>query len=184
MINYYQRSIKDAQIKDLKDYRIGSLVLVSSPSEEELDNLSEKFKLERDLLSDALDPYEVPRLEVEKNAVYAFARIPSDEGRRTSTLPLLIIVSDDFLMLVAKKDLDFLFKDLRKRSDFFTTQRSKSFLQIFGEIQADYSQMLTKINKKINYFSLNMDQIGEKDIAAFINFEIVLNEFLSALLPI
>lgn len=184
MINYYQRSIKDAQIKDLKDYQVGCLILVSSPSEDELNSLADKFKLERDLLSDALDPYEVPRLEVENNAVYAFARIPSDDGRRTTTLPLLIIVSAGFLMLVAQKDLDFLFKDLRKRPDFFTTQRSKSFLQIFGEIQADYSQMLTKINKKINYFSLNMERIGEKDIATFVNFEIILNEFLSALLPI
>lgn len=184
MINYYQRSVKDAQIKDLKDYQVGCLILVSSPSEYELNSLADKFKLERDLLSDALDPYEVPRLEVENNAVYAFARIPSDDGRRTTTLPLLIIVSAGFLMLVAQKDLDFLFKDLRKRPDFFTTQRSKSFLQIFGEIQADYSQMLTKINKKINYFSLNMERIGEKDIATFVNFEIILNEFLSALLPI
>jgi len=184
MINYYKREQADDQIKDLNDYQPGSLILVSSPSEEELDLLADKFKLERDLLSDALDPYEVPRLEIENNAVYAFARIPSEDGRRTSTLPLLIIVSTEFLMLVAKKDLDFLFKDLRRRPDFFTTQNNKSFLQIFGEIQADYSQMLTKINKKINYFSLNMEQIGEKDIAAFINFEIILNEFLSALLPI
>jgi len=184
MINYYQRSVKDAQIKNLKDYQVGSLILVSSPSEKELDSLAEKFKLERDLLSDALDPYEVPRMEVEKNAIYAFARIPSEDGRRTSTLPLLLIVGDGFLMLVAQKDLDFLFKDLRRRPDFFTTQRTKCFLQIFGEIQADYHHMLTKINKKINYFSLNMDKINDKDIAKFVNFEIILNEFLSALLPI
>lgn len=184
MINYYQRSVKDAKIKDLEKYQIGSLILVSNPTETELDELASKFQLERDLLSDALDPYEVPRMEVENNAIYAFARIPSDDGRRTSTLPLLIVVNGGFLMLVAQKDLDFLFKDLRKRQDFFTTQRTKSFLQIFGEIQADYNQMLTKINKKINYFSLNMNQISDKDIVSFINFEIVLNEFLSALLPI
>lgn len=184
MINYYQRSVKDSRIKDIKNYQVGSLILVSSPSDKELDQLAAKFKLERDLLSDALDPYEVPRLEIEKHTIYAFARIPSDEGIRTTTLPLLIIVGSGSLMLIAKKDLDFLFKDLRKRSDFFTTQRSKAFLQIFGEIQADYNQMLSKINKKINYFSLNMDQIGEKDIVNFVNFEITLNEFLSALLPI
>lgn len=184
MINYYQRSIKDSKIKDLQVYQPGSLILVSSPSELELNELADKFKLERDLLSDALDPYEVPRMEIENNAVYAFVRIPSEDGRRTSTLPLLLIVSAGFLMLVAQKDLDFLFKDLRKRADFFTTQRTKCFLQIFGEIQADYHQALTRINKKINYFSLNTGKISDQDIANFVNFEIILNEFLSALVPI
>ncbi|MCF7860568.1 magnesium transporter CorA family protein [Patescibacteria group bacterium] len=185
MINYYKRSIKNLNIKSLKDYKEDCIILVSTPSDNELDNLALKFHLERDLLSDALDPYEVPRMELEKNAVYAFARIPSeDNNNRSSTIPLLIIVGGGFLMLVAKKDLDFLFKDLRKRKDFFTTQQTRSFLQIFGEIQADYGQMLTKINKKINYFSLNIDEIKDKDISNFINFEITLNEFLSALIPI
>jgi magnesium transporter len=184
MINYYKRSIKNLNIKSLKDYKEDCIILVSSPEEKELDNLASRFNLERDLLSDALDPYEVPRMELEKNAVYAFARIPSEITGRTSTIPLLIIVGNRFLMLVAKKDLDFLFKDLRKCKNFFTTQQTKSFLQIFGEIQTDYRQMLTKINKKINYFSLNMDEIKDKDIANFINFEITLNEFLSALIPI
>jgi len=184
MINYYKRGIKNLNIKSLQTYQEGSVILVSSPSDQELDDLALKFDLERDLLSDALDPYEVPRMEIEKNAVYAFARIPSEDSNRTSTLPLLIIVGGGFLMLVAKKDLDFLFKDLRKRKDFFTTAQTKSFLQIFGEIQADYGQMLTKINKKINYFAVNVDEIKDKDIANFINFEITLNEFLSALIPI
>jgi magnesium transporter len=184
MINYYQRSVKDEKIKNLQEYQTGSLILVSSPSDEELEALASKFKLEKDLLSDALDPYEVPRMEIENNAIYAFARIPSDDGRRTSTLPLLVIVGTGFLMLVAQKDLDFLFKDLRKRADFFTTQSTKCFLQIFGEIQADYQQMLTRINKKINYFSLNIGKIGDKDITTFVNFEIILNEFLNSLLPI
>ncbi|MBN2884653.1 magnesium transporter CorA family protein [Patescibacteria group bacterium] len=184
MINYYKRSLKNLNIKSLQNYQDGCVILASSPSDKELDDLALKFNLERDLLSDALDPYEVPRMEIEKNAVYAFARIPSEENTRVSTIPLLIIVSSGFLMLVAKKDLDFLFKDLRKRKDFFTTQQTTSFLQIFGEIQADYGQMLTKINKRINYFALNMDEIKDKDIANFINFEITLNEFLSALIPI
>lgn len=184
MINYYKRSIKNLNIKSLKGYKEGCIILVSSPEDKELDELANKFDLERDLLSDALDPYEVPRIELEKNAVYAFARIPTEITGRTSTIPLLIIVGNGFLMLVAKKDLDFLFKDLRKHKDFFTTQQATSFLHVFGEIQVDYSQMLTKINKKINYFSFNMDEMKDKDIASFINFEITLNEFLSALIPI
>ncbi|MDD2680859.1 MAG: magnesium transporter CorA family protein [Patescibacteria group bacterium] len=184
MINYYKRSIKNLNIKSSKEYKEGCIILVSSPEEKELDDLALEFSLERDLLSDALDPYEVPRMELEKNAVYAFARIPTEITGRTATIPLLIIVGNGFLMLVAKKDLDFLFKDLRKRKDFFTTQKTTSFLQIFGEIQADYGQMLTKINKKVNYFSLNMHEIKDNDISNFINFEITLNEFLSALIPI
>ena len=170
MINYYKRGIKNLNIKSLQTYQEGSVILVSSPSDQELDDLALKFDLERDLLSDALDPYEVPRMEIEKNAVYAFARIPSEDSNRTSTLPLLIIVGGGFLMLVAKKDLDFLFKDLRKRKDFFTTAQTKSFLQIFGEIQADYGQMLTKINKKINYFAVTLDD-------AYILIIFIVNQF-------
>jgi magnesium transporter len=47
-----------------------------------------------------------------------------------------------------------------------------------------YSDLLNKINKRINYFSLNVGNFKDQDIINFVNYEVVLNDFINALLPL
>lgn len=186
MIKYYQRTIKDNKLKKLDKFQVGSLVYVSDPDEEEMARVSREFGLEYGLLSDALDPYESPRLETKKGITYIFARVPEQKAnlRRISTFPVMFAIGKDFLMIVSKENPEFLISVINKRRRYFTTQRTKLFLRIFLEIEGAYSDLLNKISKKINYFSLNVDNVRDQDIASFISYEVILNEFINALLPV
>jgi len=184
MIKYYLRTIKQPRLEVLEKFKVGSWIYVENPTEEEILKLGKDFKVEEKSLRDALDPFEVPRLEVDTNRVYVFLRTPlQKEPNQVITLPFLIIVSPDFLMTVSKEPPPFLEKFTKGRIDFYTTQKTKLFLQLFSEINSLYYIFLNKINKNVRAHSIGIEKIKEKDIASFVRFEIVLNDFLNALSP-
>ncbi|MCF7820489.1 MAG: magnesium transporter CorA family protein [Candidatus Pacebacteria bacterium] len=184
MIKYLHRTV-GKKMRQPDTFHAGSLVIVKSPTEEELEFLIEEFNLEAGLLADALDPYESPRLEFYKNNAYIFFRIPNiDKSKdKFSTFPALLVIGSSFILMISAEDTEFLLENLKRKKDFHTSQRLKLFLQIFNEIELRYNHLLVQINRKINYFSFNIEKVSEKDIANFVRFEIILNEFLSALLP-
>lgn len=186
MIKYYQRTIKDHKLKKLEEFQIGSLVYVSDPSDEEVTLISKKFSLEEGLIIDALDPHEAPRMEIKKNISYIFSRIPEQKEslRQISTFPVMFVIGKDFLMIVSRKNPDFLISLVNNRKKYFTTQRTKLCLRLLSEMEGIYNDLLNKINKRINYFSLNVGSFKDQDVVNFVSYEIVLNDFINALLPL
>lgn len=186
MIKYYQRTVKEHKLKILDDFQVGSLIQVVNPKDDEMENLAKKFSLELDILNDAFDPYEAPRMEVKKGTTYIFARVPRNEAevKNISTFPMLFVIGKDFLMIASKENTDFLLNLVMKHKKYFTTQRTKLFLKMFFEIEARYNNLLNNISKRINYLSLNIGGVKDRDIISFVRYEIILNEFISALLPV
>jgi len=64
MITYYFRAVRDESLKEIDIPRSGVWVNVLDPSDEELSELSKQFSLDEDIVRDAKDLYEVPRIEV------------------------------------------------------------------------------------------------------------------------
>ena len=183
MIKIYHKSIRDEYPKVLNEFKVGSWIYVEDPTEQELDYLANKFNLEEGLLKDAIDPNEVPRMEIEDNVKYIFTRVPYSEDQQTLTAPLLIAVGKDFLITVSQKTLPFITKFSSGALDFNTNQKTKLFLQIFFQIISTYNISLTDISRRIRQMSIRLEKIGNKDIVQFVTFEGVLNDFMAALVP-
>ena len=183
MIKIYQKTIRDKATKTIDSFKVGSWIYVENPTGEELKLLAEKNSLEESLLKDALDPYEVPRIEFEKKAAYIFTRVPHGEEIRAATSPILIVIGENFVLTLSEKPLPFLGQFLTGKVDFSTTQKTKLFLQIFSEIVAAYNSSLNNISRKVRSFGIRLEAITNKEITQLVGFEGVLNDFLSALTP-
>ncbi len=183
MISFYYKSVKEKSLRKLEEFRIGSWVYVERPTEDELRALGEKFALDPGHLRDAIDPYEVPRVEQEGNATYVFVRYPIAQDDEILTAPILIVLGDDFLLTMCTKPFPvgerFLCGDL----DCFTTQKIKLFLQILFQITHAYSSFLNRINRDIRRIAISLERIKNQDIVQFVTLERMLSDFLSALLP-
>ena len=116
MIKYFHHTV-GKKMKELNKFQIGSLVMVKSPTEEELKFLINKFNLEEGLVADALDPYEAPRLEYDKSNSYIFFRIPNVDKNKDkfSTFSALLVVGSNFILMLASEDTEFLLKNLKKQ---------------------------------------------------------------------
>jgi len=184
MISIYKKTVRDKKLKKRTELSPGSWLYVEAPTENEIKELSKKYLLDKILLSDAIDPFEVPRMEVEDSVAYVYARFPYKDGQNIFTTPLLIAISEDFLASVTQKPVPFFDKFKNGEINFYTTQKTKLFIQIFTELNKLYSSYLIEINKQVRKISGYPGKINDKDILQFVRYEEALNTFVSDLLPI
>ncbi len=183
MVKIYQKTIRDREVKTVESFRVGSWIYVENPTDEEIKSLAAEHSLEESLLKDALDPYEVPRIEIERKSAYLFTRVPYGEETRISTAPLLIVIGENFVLTLSDKSFSFLEEFLAGKVDFSTTQKTKLFLQIFSQIVSTYNNSLTQISRRVRSVGIRLEEITNKDVAQLVGLEGVLNDFLAALVP-
>lgn len=182
MINYIYKNKNYIHDKNLKKFNRGCWICVEDPTEIEINELSLEYKLERDLLTDALDMYEVPRIEREGDATYIFTRYSDKSTLKVETFPVLIIITPNFFATVSKNKLPFVDK-LTASSDFFSTKKTKLLIQLLLAVTSDYKRHVNAINRGVNNIKMNLERIDNKEILQFVEYERILNDFLAALIP-
>jgi magnesium transporter len=147
---------------------------VEQPSKDELSKLVKDYDLELGHLEDALDPFEVSRTEKEDGNIYFFIRVPLPTNELSLTAPILFItVTNRNLPLLDR----FIEKDLREKND----KPINLLMKIFKEVNNKYNNSLTLINREIWKASNNIEKINNKDIANFVGYERITNDYLSRL---
>lgn len=184
MIRVYQRTITSRKLKVVEDYKAGAWIHVEAPTPEEIATLAEKLSLDAGLLSDALDPYEVPRIESDQGVTYFFTRLPYDDSGKITTTPILFILTREHVLSVSKLPLPFFSRFIEGKREFHTTQKMRFLLTMLSEVDTEFSRYIMLINKEVRRLSANLTgSISNEDILAFVNFESVLNDLLDALVP-
>jgi magnesium transporter len=182
MIKIYHRAVKN-KFTELKDFKVGAWVDVSNPTEDEIKKVIEMLGINESLLHDALDPYEVPRLEADGDVTYVFTRAPQVNKKEIITVPFLVAIGKDFVLTFSRSECNFL-NDIRSGKKLVhTTQKTKFFMQVFSSLNLSYSGVLLSVNKQVRAIKVRLEKINNKDIVRFVDFEYILNDFLSALLP-
>jgi len=163
----------------------GSWIRVTEPTENELKRLALDYNLDLDLLSDALDIYETPRIEREEGVVYVYSRYCYPRVRDVSTEPLLLVYAKDVLITIQRVESTLLDRLAKGADPIATTQRTKAFLQILTAVNRTYEKDLDKINKQILSIrtKLRREELSNRYMVEFIDTEENLNEYLIALQP-
>ncbi|MDH5533828.1 MAG: magnesium transporter CorA family protein [Candidatus Pacebacteria bacterium] len=185
MFKILYRNLQDESIQELKDFKNGAWVHLEQPTEKEVDLLVDQFDLDPMIVADAMDIFEVPRIEMDEGITYYFTRyaIYSTDLERINTVPLLIIIGKNFLVTIssAKVPVIDLFKN--GKIDFRTTQKTNLLLQILTTINTDNEKLIKKLSKQIKQQSSNLEKITNTKIAKFVNFENMLDDILFGLHP-
>lgn len=184
MITIYYSRARERALQKLEEPRAGSWIVASEPTEAELDQLV-GYGLNRDILNDAIDLYEAPRVDVEDGVSYIFTRYCYPEGKEIATEPLLLAYTSEYLFTIGRVETKILDNLTHDRVEFVTTQKTKTVLQILAGINDSYSQQLTRIARKILQLRAKMrkSQLTTREFLGIIELEEDLNEFLSALQP-
>ena len=185
MVNYYYSNIRDKGIKQIPESRKGCWVHVVDPSDEEINQIVSEFNLEKDLIKDALDIYEAPRVEKENGSVYLFTRYCFPEGADIATEPLLLIYTNEVLITVLRRNSGILDGMFSPKRTIVTSQRTKTLLEILVEVNRSYEKYMQKVVRLILSIrsQLSKTDIRNEDFIEFIDLEENLNEFMSALQP-
>ncbi len=186
MIKYFYKSLRGDTLQELTHPQRGTWVHAEAPSEDEVEELTKRFKLEAGYLEDALDEDEMPRLEREEDQSYVFVRYPyrTLEGEM-DTAPLLIMFDAEVVLTVSPFHLPAVDVLLRSKTSFATTQRAKLMLLILSHISEQYDSSISQTSRKIKAIRTRLRNQGitNQDLIDFVILEDELNEFLASLLP-
>lgn len=183
MIEIFYSNTRAPELEKRDQPKAGSWIHAVEPTSAELQELSEAYDLDLDLLFDATDIYESPRVEREDNSVYIFTRYCYPDGKDIATEPLLIIYNKDYLFTIMRRSSTVLDQMLNGVQPVLTTQRTKSLLQFLGSINTSYVRNIHQISKQILSIrsKLSKQDIKNEYFIEFIDLEEILNEYLSSL---
>jgi magnesium transporter len=185
MVTIFYSNARARNLTKISEPKAGAWCHVVDPTKEELAKVAKLFKLEEDILHDATDIYEAPRVETEGETVYVFTRYCHPAGQDIATEPLLIIYTPNNIITVMRKDDSVLDQLINDQIETLTTQKTKFFLHILDEINRSYRIQLTTISKRVLQVrtGLRKAEISNYEFVSFLELEEDLNEFLTALQP-
>ena len=167
MLQYLHSSAKNQQIKPLERLQAGSWVRCERPNEDELAELL-SLGLDNDLLSDALDPHEVPRLEIGDDWTYLIARLPdTDDDFNDFTTPILFCLNKDYAVTLSRDSLGRLWQPFIDQARSRTDRPVELLVDMIDAISRQYQRRVATINRQMR--------------AA--EYERKLNDYLDALIP-
>lgn len=185
MQTIYFSSARNRAIEQLDKPRKGSWISIVSPNEAELERVANDFGLDLDLLKDAIDLYEAPRVEVDEGNVYIFTRYCHPEGQEVATEPMLLVYTPDYLITLSRLDATIIHRLISRPDLVITTQKTKTLMLILAQTNQSYRIQLNAASKQILRFraELKKSDISQSEFISIIELEEDLNEFLAALQP-
>lgn len=175
------KKVGEAKFTDIKEPKKGAWICHVNPTLAELETASELYGLDFSIVSDALDPFEAPRFEVEEGVKYIFVRFPTKKNESLDTETALVVITDDYFMSFSRAEVPVMkhFESI----DINTTQKTKMFIEYLGAINLEFAKQIQTISKQVRAASANIEKIENRQLARFVEYERVLNDFLSALIP-
>ncbi|MFJ5713856.1 magnesium transporter CorA family protein [Neobacillus sp. NPDC093127] len=166
----------------------GCWVNIYAPTAEEIARVSNDAQVDIDIIKDALDDEERPRIERDDGRVYIIVDFPYIIHDETGfagyeTIPIGIILTDECIITVSLKDSPIL-EEFRKNrvKEFFTFKKTRFALQILFVISSYYLRYLKQINKKTNEIERVVHQsLKNKELFAFLALEKSLVYFTTSL---
>lgn len=180
MITIYQRKPRDEKPTIVETVSPHSWVVVTEPTPEDLTKLENEFLLDRSLLTDALDPYEVPRIEIADGIVYIFTRFAAFEENTIETHLLLLAITKTGVITISQTPFPRT-TDILHMPDGNLMQPVNLVLYILAEINDTYNSTINSISKRVQSLSVNVERIRNRDIVAFLDYEGILSNFSTAL---
>lgn len=185
MQTIYFSSARNRALEKLDKVRKGAWVSLVAPTQAELMDFAPVYNLNPDLLGDAIDIYEAPRVEEDEGNIYIYTRYCHPDGKEVATEPMLIVYTKDNLITISRQNTPIYKRLLEQGNDILTTQKTKTMMLILSEVNRSYRLHLNYISKQILRFraELKKSDISNREFINIIELEEDLNEFVAALQP-
>lgn len=183
MLTYLRSTHHRPEIKPTTTLQPGTWIRCERPSSEELAILIE-LGLDEDVLSDALDPHEVPRVETEGEWTYFITRLPdTDDDFNDFTTPILFAFGKEHIVTVSRDSLGRLWQPFIDKINVPTTQKTKLFMLMIDATAKQYQTRVASINRQMRAATSDVTNLRPRDIGIFVEYERKLNDYLDALIP-
>lgn len=183
MIEYLRSTVAETQIAPVATLQEGSWLRCERPNDEEVAELL-TLGMDGDMISDALDPHEVPRVEFEDEWTYLIARLPdTDDEFNDFTTPILFGIHRDYVVTISRDSLGRLWQPFIDRRRVRTDRQIELLVDMIDAIATQYQRRVATINRQMRAATDDIRTLHTRDIATLTEYERKLNDYLDALIP-
>lgn len=183
MLKYLTSTSARERISEQASLSDGAWVRCEKPDKNEIKILT-GLGLDEDIINDALDPHEVPRIEQADNVVYFITRVPDvGDAFNSFTTPVMFVLTDSHLITLSRDSLDRLWQPFIESERAVTSHKKQLLLLMLDMISRQYDARVALINRQTRAATANFVALGSKDIATLVEYERKLNDYLDALIP-
>ena len=190
MLKIYNTDIETNNFEEIKEFKKGSWISLTNPSEVEIKKVCESINIQEDFIRDALDFEEKARIDEEEddNTILFVVDVPiiekTEENQIYTTMPLgMIVVRDDFFITVSLRK-NKVIEDFEKRKikNFQTYKKSRFIFQILYLNSSYYLTHLKQINKETEIAEYILkNSMKNKELLKLLNLEKSLVYFRTSL---
>ena len=183
MITYYRSSADTRKIEEAVNARESDWIRSERPGADDLEALH-ALGIDADLLTDALDPHEVPRIEHDDGWTYFITRVPDvGDDFNDYTTPIMFALSKNQMATISRDLLGRLWQPFIDTTRIPTTQQAQLFLSMIEMLMQSYQTRVAAINRQMRAATSDINNLSPRDIATFVEYERKLNDYLDALIP-
>ncbi len=183
MITYYRSESPKTGIVEQEAVKKGDWVRSERPNAGDIDTLH-SLGIDPDLLTDALDPHEVPRIEHSDKWTYFITRVPDvGDDFNDFTTPIMFALGTDQTVTVSRDLLGRLWQPFIDANQAATTNQAQLFLSMVEMILQSYQKRVALINRQMRSVTSDVGKLRPSDIAVLVEYERKLNDYLDALIP-
>lgn len=179
----YIKSNSDLVLQTVEHDDINVWIRSDRPTEDERKILID-LGIDEDILTDALDPHEVPRLEIEQPWAYFITRVPDiGDDFNDFTTPILFAFNGDKFVTVSRDSLGRMWQPFIDRTRVSTARQRQLYLLMVDTIAQSYQNRVALINRQMRAVTNNVTSLRPSEIATIVEYERKLNDYLDALIP-
>lgn len=183
MISYYHRKGKEIGLSEQAEPSIGCWVRAERPTDDDIVQLH-SFGIDADILTDALDPHEIPRIEHEDGWTYFIMRVPdAGDNFNDYTTPIMFAMSNERTVTVSRDLLGRLWQPFIDKTAVHTGHQARLFIGMVEVILQSYQSRVSAINRQMRAVTSNVQSLRPNDISVLVEYERKLNDYLDAMIP-
>lgn len=183
MINYYRSSQTTHSVENAENAVDSDWIRSERPVDDDLKALH-TLGIDPDLLTDALDPHEVPRIEHDDGWTYFITRVPDvGDDFNDYTTPIMFALGQKQLVTISRDLLGRLWQPFIDTTRIETSHQAQLFLSMIEMLMQSYQTRVAAINRQMRAATSDINNLKPRDIATFVEYERKLNDYLDALIP-
>lgn len=183
MLTFYRSTPYDPVMTEQPAMQHGDWLRVERPDETELSTLF-GIGVDPDVVTDALDPHEVPRIDTEDDWTYFITRLPdTDDDFNDFTTPILFAIGRKYIATVSRDPLGRLWQPFVDKTRIATSDRENLFFAMLDAVTISYEKRVANINRQMRAVTSDVGRLRPNDIVTLVEYERKLNDYLDALIP-
>lgn len=177
----YYKAANSKAFKEIPSIKKGCWVHIEGSNEDDLKALCDRLKIDIEDIIDALDPYEMPRLEKHQNYTLLFTRMPTDNLENLHTQTFTIILCKDVILTLCPRQAQLISQITTHCEGVSSSEQTKLMLRMLLKITEAFHKKIRRVQNNVLKTKGQVEHADSAQILSLTKNEEVLNQYQSAL---